>query len=144
MKKTSKKTIHKISNDFSYDFLLIGIIAHQLNFRLCREINISLELSLERKDDHVVFSQRRMEEHRFAMFDCVNQAEERFVLLANKQNNMVLITEQPQYDYLLLVFPNALPIDEDELLVKVKNVKNVLGAYALDPSKLKSRENLIF
>lgn len=144
MKKTTKKTVHKISNDFSYDFILIGIIAHQLNFKLCRELNKTLELSLSRKEDHVIFSQKRMEEQRFAMFECLSPTEEHYIFLSNKQNNMLLIPEQPQYDFFLLIFPNALPLDEDELVNQVKNTKYVLGAYSIDPSRLKSRDNLVF
>jgi hypothetical protein len=143
-KSSVKKTVHRITNEFDYNFILTGIICQQANFRLCRELNLSLDLKLTRKDDHVIFSQKRMEEQRFAMFDCFTPTEEQFILLSNKCKSALLLPEKPQFDFLLLVFPNALPIDENELLSNVKETKFVLGAYLLDPLKLKSKENLIF
>lgn len=144
MKKQAKKTVHKITNDFDYDFVLIGIISQQANFRLCRELNFSLELELTRKDDHSIFNKQRMEEQRFAMFEYISPVEEQYVLFSNKQRNKILIPEKPQFDYLMLVFSNSIPVDESSLLTSIKNTKFVLGAYLVDPASLKSKENLIF
>lgn len=145
MKKAAKKTVYKISDGFEYDFTLIGIISIQANYRLCRELNISLGLNFERKEDYTIFSQKRMEEQHFPKFECWNELKEHFVLFSNKHKNALLIPEKTQYDYLLLAFPNeAFPIDENELLAKVKKTKFVLGAYLTVPSSLKSRDNLIF
>lgn len=139
-----KKTVFRVNNNFEYDFILIGIVSQQVDFRLCREINLVLDLKLYRKDDFLVFNQKRMEEQQFAFFEHISDTENRYNLISNKTNTAVLLSEKSQIDYLFIVHPGALPVDENELLSKIKKVKFVLGAYKLVPAKLKSRENLIF
>ena len=80
-----KKTVFRVNNNFEYDFILIGIVSQQVDFRLCREINLVLDLKLYRKDDFLVFNQKRMEEQQFAFFEHISDTENRYNLISNKE-----------------------------------------------------------
>lgn len=138
------KTIHRIDNEDHFDFLLLGIVYQQKDFRLCHQLNTKLELEMRRKEDLDVFNSKRMEEQGFSFFEYQNMAEDQYCLLANKSNRGLLIPEQKQMDYFLLIRVGRSDIDVKVIQQQVKEIPMVLGVYILDASKLKSRENLLF
>lgn len=139
-----KKVVLRIDEDEQYGFVLIGIVCQHRDYRLCREVNLALGISLERDQDFEVFTKKRMDAMTFTRFAFINEEEDEFYLLANKGEGGMLIPEQKQIDYFLLVRPGRNEIDSGDLLPALKKVPMVLGAYALEPKDLKSRENLLF
>ncbi|MBL0105673.1 MAG: IPExxxVDY family protein [Bacteroidetes bacterium] len=138
------KTVLKLSNDDNYDFVLFGIVCQKKDYRLCREINLKLGLVLERKEDYAVFNNKRMEDHSFSFFEFVNDDEDRYNLISNRCQKGLLLPEQNQLDYLFVIRPEKVRIDDSALLAELKQISIVLGVFKLDPAKLKSKENLIF
>jgi hypothetical protein len=138
------KTVIKLTNDDDYDFIVIGIVCQHRDYRLCHELNRSLNIDLTKKDDYTVFSNKRMEDHAFSFYEYVNEDGDRYNLISNRCSKGVLVPEQKLIDYLLLIRPDKARIDESELLSKLKNIKVILGVYRLEILKLKSKDNLLF
>jgi hypothetical protein len=138
------KKILKISEEDKFDFTLIGIICHHRDYRLCRELNNKLEINLSKKEEYVVFNNKRMEDQFFSFYEFINEEEDQYNLIANKSQKGFLIPEQNQIDFLFLLRYMRGPVDDLELIIQLKEIPIVLGAYKLETSKLKSRENLVF
>lgn len=60
------KTILKLKEEDHFDFLLFSIICQQKDYRLCRELNLKLDIRLQREEDYKVFNGKRMEDQEFA------------------------------------------------------------------------------
>jgi hypothetical protein len=137
------KTVLKLSID-EFDFILAGIICQHKDYRLCRELNLKLNIHLVKKDDYSVFNNKRMEDHAFSFYEYVNDDEDRFNLIANKCSRGILLPEQKQIDYLFLLKPNRMRIEENELISQLKSIALILGVYKMDVPALKSKDNLVF
>jgi hypothetical protein len=138
------KTVIKLTNEYDYDFILIGIVCQHRDYRLCHELNKILNINLNKKEDYSVFSNKRMEDHAFSFYEYINGDDDRYNLISNRCSKGILIPEQKVIDYLLLIRPDKMRIDENELVASLKNAKVILGVYRLDVLKLKSKDNLLF
>lgn len=138
------KNILKLSDEDKYDFSLIGIICHHRDYRLCMSLNKKLEINLSKQDEYMVFNNKRMEDQCFSFYEYINEEGDRYNLISNKSTKGFLLPEQNQIDYLFLIHLMRMEVDETELLIKLKQIPIILGAYKLETAKLKSRENLVF
>ncbi len=138
------KTVIKLTHDDYYNFLLIGIVCQHRDYRLCHELNKILNINLNKKDDYSVFSNKRMEDHAFSFYEFINEDGDRYNMISNRCTKGILIPEQKVIDYLILIRPDKMRIDESELVSSLKNAKVILGVYRLDVLKLKSKDNLLF
>jgi hypothetical protein len=139
-----KKVVLRIDEDEQYGFILIGIVCQHRDYRLCREVNLALGISLARDNDFEVFTKKRMEAMTFTRFAFRSEEEDEFFLLANKGEGGLLVPEQKQIDYFLLVRPGRNEINSADLLPPLKQINMVLGAYPFEPKELRSRDNLLF
>ena len=137
------KSILKIDDD-EYDFILIGISSGFRDFRVCREVNTSLGLDLCRMEDYTVFDRKRDSDLAFPFFEFVNEHEDRFYIIGNKSDGALLIPEQRQLDFFLLVKPGMSPFDRSEIVKTLNKVPQFQGAFPIDVMSLKSKENLLF
>jgi hypothetical protein len=138
------KTVLRITNDNEFDFLLIGIVCQQKDYRLCHELNQHLELNLTREKDFEIMNNKRMKTSAFSFFQYENEDSDVFYVFSNKGKDDLLIPEQRSIDYLLMIKENFKRINEQELIHAIKKIPIVLGAYSLEPKKLKSKGNLVF
>ena len=138
------KTVLRISNDDEYDFLLIGIVCQQKDYRLCHELNHRLHLDLKRQKDYEIMNNKRMKTSAFPFFQYANKDKDVYNVFANKGKDDFLIPEQRSIDFLLLIKENFRRLIEQELINAIKEIPIVLGAYSIEVKKLKSKENLIF
>ena len=138
------KQILKISEEVKFDFALLGIICHHRDYRLCMSLNNKLEINLSKQEEYVVFNNKRMEDQSFSFYEYVNEEDDRYNLISNKCLKGFLLPEQNQIDYLFLIRCVRMKVDATEILKQLKQIPIILGAYKLDTSKLKSRENLVF
>lgn len=64
-------------------------------------------------------------------------------LLANRSEGGLLIPEKKQIDFFLII-KEADESYYNEILLKLKKLPNILAVYAINPSELKSKNNLLF
>lgn len=138
------KKILRLSEEDKFDFVLIGIVCSHRDFRLCMELNRKLEINLSKQEEYTVFNNKRMEDQFFSFYEYISDEDDRYNIISNKSLKGLLLPEQNQIDYLFLLRMYPMRIDEQELIDTLKQISIVLGAYKLDPVKLKSRENLVF
>jgi hypothetical protein len=78
------KTILKLKEEDHFDFLLFSIICQQKDYRLCRELNLKLDIRLQREEDYKVFNGKRMEDQEFAFFRFITPEEDEYYLVSNR------------------------------------------------------------
>lgn len=95
------KKILKLNDEDKFDFLLIGIVCHHRDYRLCMSLNKKLGIDLSKQDEYAVFNNKRMEDQTFSFYEYIDEEEDRYSLIANKSLKGFLIPEQNQVDFFL-------------------------------------------
>lgn len=136
---------HTLLIEAEYDYQLIGIASHHVDYRLCWAINEGIGINLAKASEPFMVSGKKgnvVSEHSlFEYFDEDNLTE--FYLIKNKNLTKFLIPEKPQIDYFLVIRENF-SIEIDEFLIKLKSISSILTAFEFDPTEFKSSEHLIF
>jgi hypothetical protein len=138
-------TKHKLEIEYDYDFHLIGISSHDKDYRFCWAVNSKLHTDFRKARDLVIRDKKKTEPDSFAVYEF--QDEEMFTdffIIVNRSGTSLLVPEQKQADYLLLIRGNMSEDEKKEMMKNIKGVPNVLTAFDIDPEALKSKGNLIF
>jgi hypothetical protein len=135
------KTLLTLDDD--YDFSLIGISCHAKDYRICWEINNSLNISLIRVEDYEIRKKKEISKFSFYEFIDENNYID-YYLIANKGNKGNLIKEQKTTDFFLLLKGNISDNQLNDILSKINALNLVLTAFKIMPESLKSKQNLIF
>ena len=154
---------HKILiNDFiSEDYELIAIHSSMDDYKLAFTINSVLNIRLKKNETNIEIE---IEQGKSSFSNYIFDDEENDVVWSLIENNTTISTAQnetsqlfdavditvfllPEYkkaDYLLKIENIDYDFDEEEIIGKILDIKNVTTVYALDPNNLKSKNNLIF
>ena len=134
------KTILKFDADEEFDFLLIGIVCQHKDYRLCHELNRKLELDLIREKDYEVSIAKRMHPAMFSFFKFENDEQDLFYVFENKGKHALLVPEQKQIDFFLMIKECFRRHDINDIVSTIKQIPVVLGAYPIEVRTLKSRD----
>lgn len=134
------KTILKFDTDEEFEFLLVGIVCQHKDYRLCHELNRKLDINLVREKDYEVNISKRMNPALFSFFKFENEEQDLFYVFENKGKHSILIPEQKQIDFFLMIKESFQRQNITELVNAIKQIPVVLGAYSIDPRTLKSRD----
>jgi hypothetical protein len=134
------KTILKFDAEEEFDFLLIGIVCQHKDYRLCYELNRKLELNLIREKDYEVNISRRMNPALFSFFKFENDEQDMFYVFENKGKHALLVPEQKQIDYFLMIKECFKRHNIIDVVNTIKQIPVVLGAYPIEARTLKSRD----
>ena len=154
---------HKILiNDFiSEDYELIAIHSSMDDYKLAFTLNAVLDIRLKKNDSNI---QIEIEEGKSAFSNYIFEDEENDVIWSLIENKTTILTAKnetsqlfdavditvfllPEYkkaDYLLKIENIDYDFNEEEIIGKILSIKNISMVYALDPTNLKSKNNLIF
>ncbi len=129
-------------NDEQEDsFTLIGISCHQKDYRLCWELNKTLELELQKEEDipgpnkEISFSRYYYNKEDFL---------QDFYLITNKIGQLFFASELKQADYVLQIYGLRSEYEIDELVQKIISINSVLTAFVFDTEKLKYGHPLFY
>ena len=138
------KHILKTDSKEVYDFLLFGIICQHHDYRLCFEMNRAINLSLERAADLELTLNKGKDKIKTSRFEYKDGFGNEYFVLSNKTSNGLLIAEYKNIDYFFMVREPAPVHDKLQLEKKLRAIPVILGAYHLEPEKIKTGERFIF
>jgi len=144
--------------EYEFDFILIGISSPSKDYKLGWELNKELRLNLCRIEDvlkqntmkpgHVeselIISDDDGPNHLYSHYR--HSDEEKGIeydLVSNKSDSGLLIPEQKQADYFLIIRGIDSQAFSNKVLGTIRNMANVQTAFSIDANKLKSKELLI-
>jgi len=132
-----------LSLEEDYNFTLIGISCHTKDYRLCWEINKTLNTDLIRVNDLEISKKGELNSFSFYEFiDDENYIE--YYLISNLGNNGYLISEHKKIDFFLLLKGNTSTNQVKDFIAKINSLSLVLTSFSIDPNQLKSKQNLLF
>lgn len=139
---------NKLKVEFSFDFILIGIISIAKEYKLAWKINKVLDVHLVKEPDlRIEFYNKSDIIVSNYLFETENSS---LRLMKNKSQDLVagstqhLIPELNSFDYLMIISGFEDTFSIDELKSKLQNISEIQYQKEFDPNELKSKENLIF
>lgn len=155
--------IHKIDisdfNEVNYELIALNTILD--DYHLCFHINQKLGISLQRNNQDILY-QGKVDIEGFSIFSFEDDFQDLYwslvqnqkwssfsvevnTLFGETQEKLYLLPEYKNVDFFLKI-ENAEFSDSElqEILSKLKEIKNVTAAFRVDVASLKSKNNLIF
>ena len=163
-----KKQSLSIDFEYDFDFHLIGICCALKDYQICYKINKELNIFLSRSNTDVEMNfKEALEKAFFSLYEYWNpQYENQWYLMANKKivscktkknktgilfnefkheskKIKFLIPEQPKIDYYIQIHGILSKKLKIEILTSIQNMTQIVSAYEITSTELKSKENLI-
>lgn len=136
-----KKQFLVIENEI--DFILIGIVSHAKDYRLCFELNKLLDIFLAKTED-LELKNKNPENSFFSVSSFTNEDENKIFIISNKSSGQFLIPELKQWDYFFMIKGMIREKEKSSMIENIKACKLVALAAEIDALKVKLIENLIF
>ena len=133
------KTRFTLKHTEELDFAVLAINSHIKAYKLCWNINKSLQLNFEKEKDHTT-----KEELWFARYTYVCDDDIEYTLLANCSKKWYLIPDQKSVNFFLLIKNEYWQQEKIEFINKLRDVKDILLVFELDTNLIKHIDRFIF
>ncbi|MFO7851177.1 MAG: IPExxxVDY family protein [Bacteroidota bacterium] len=134
MKPPAKKTRHKLSVDDSNSDHYIGLVSPEADYKVSLLINQELGINL--KSTRPVIKTINKKEISFSKFSCDSKyTEASYELISNRFGKETLLSKIPSLDYILRI-KGTLDTDTiDNIIRKIRNIREITGVFLLDKRK---------
>jgi len=140
-----KKKVHKLVTEPTEQFLLIGIVSHENDYRLSWAFNQYMKMKFV-KTESLVINQPKLEENpAFSVYKY--EDEESYVLyylIANKSENGFLIPELKNVDFILKISGELKDYTLKDLLARIKKMEFISTAFKIEDLSSKAAKSLVF
>ena len=125
--------------DEEFDFIVLEINSHIKAYKLCWNINSSMQFNFEKKTDHNI-----KEGLWFSRYTYISDDGIEYDLLANRSKKGYLVPNQKSINYFLVVKNDYWNQDKLEFMSKLRNIPDILLAFEMDTANLKHIDRFIF
>jgi len=122
-----------------FDFTVLAINSHIKAYKLCWNINSSMQLNLEKKNDHNI-----KEDLWFSRYAYISDDGIEYNILENRSKKGYLVPSQKSINYFLIVKNDYWDQDKVGFMSKLRNIADVLLVFEIDTAKLKYIDRFIF
>jgi hypothetical protein len=122
-----------------FDFAVLAINSHIKAYKLCWNINSSMQLNFEKKNDHNI-----KKEMWFSRYNYISDDGIEYDLLANRSKKGYLVPNQKSINYFLVVKNDYWEQEKPDFMSKLRNIPDVLLAFEIDIANLKYIDRFIF
>jgi hypothetical protein len=122
-----------------FDFAVLAINSHIKAYKLCWNINSSMQLNFEKKNDHNI-----KKEMWFSRYNYISDEGIEYDLLANRSKKGYLAPNLKSINYFLVVKNDYWEQEKPDFMSKLRNIPDVLLAFEIDIVNLKYIDRFIF
>ena len=133
------KTRYTLDCPGEADFAVLAINSHIKGYKLCWNINNSLQVNFERQKDHNIKDELWFARY---MYICDDGIE--YNLLENRSKKGYLIPNEKSVNYFLIVKNDYWQEDKAEFMKKLRDIEDVLLVFELDTALTKHIDRFIF
>ncbi len=133
------KTRFKLECTEDFDFAVLAINSHTKAYKLCWNINSSMQFNFEKEEDHIIKGDLW-----FPRYTYVSEEGIEYDLLANRSKKGYLVPNQKSINYFLVVKSDCWNQDKHDFISKLRSTTDVLLAFEMDIENLKYIDRFIF
>ena len=120
------------------EFTILAINSHTKGYKLCWNINNTLEATFEKQEDHNIQGKLW-----FARYTYICNEGVEYNLLANRSKQGYLIPNQKSINYFLVIKNDYWTQEKKELITKLSLIEDILLVFELDTTLIKEIDRLI-
>jgi hypothetical protein len=133
------KTHYTLESTNEIDFSVLAINSHAKAYKLCWNINKTLELDFEKTD-----SQKISDKLFFSRYHHITKEGYEYDILTNRSKEGYLMPEYKSVNYFLILNNQNQRRSTDLIIEKLKHTKEVLMVFEIDVTSSKYLERFIF
>ncbi len=133
------KKRYRVDYEPQHEFSVLAINSHAKAYKLCWNINKTLDLSFEKKEDQII-----SEEMRFSRYEYITEEGIEYNILTNRSKKGYLIPDKKNINYFLILNKNVRDFEKKEMMNKLRNNQEVLFVFEIDVEKIKHIDRFIF
>ena len=122
-----------------FDFAVLAINSHIKAYKLCWNINSSMQLDFEKKDDHNI-----KKDLSFSRYTYISDEGIEYDLLTNRSKKGYLVPNQKGINYFLVVKNDYWQQDKLEFINKLRSTPDVLLVFEMGAENLKYIDRFFF
>jgi hypothetical protein len=122
------------------EFKIIGIASHLSDYKLSWLLNEELNFSFRQTEDINIEAAKDPESHKFSTYKYEVGSSELYSLISNRSGMMILVKSLKNIDYILKIEGKVSTSLLNDLIEKIKKIKNILTAFEIDQQSLKPKE----
>ena len=134
MKPPVKKTRHKLSIDDHNSDQYLGLVSPEADYKVSLLINQEIGISL--RSNNPVIKTIDKKEIRFSRFTSDSKfCEASYELIRNRSGKETLLNKIPSLDYILRIKDVTSTETIDNIIRKIRNIREITGVFVLDKNK---------
>lgn len=139
------KQTQKISPFSEPDFQLIGIASHENDYRLAWAVNNTLNISLTKSPDVMVYHDKYKHDIHLSVFEQEFPDQGYSIkLFANRGDNFFLLEEYKNIDFFIKLEGEIPEKRLVNILTALKNINIIMGIFPLDVKNIKKIQRIMF
>lgn len=139
MKSGQKITRVQLDVDANEDYLLLGVVSAEPDYKLSLSINRKLKLALKHKNP-IELNDENGVHHQFSRFtDHSGNSGLTYNLISNKSGRAFFLRKLNKIDYLLQVQSSENDYDRENLTIALRSVESITAVFPLDPGEIKDK-----
>jgi len=139
MKSSQKVTKLKLNIEQDNDYLLLGLVSAEPDYKLSLSLNKKIGISLKNIAPLVLPGDNNSEQtfSRFSNFDAPSDLT--FSLISNRTGKNFLLNKLKNVDYLLLIQNSERNTDLNKLTLSLREIKTVTAIFNIDLNTIKEK-----
>jgi len=139
MKSRQKITRVQLDVDTNEDYMLLGVVSAEPDYKLSLAINRKLKLSLRHKNPIELYDDNGVN-HQFSRFTdhSVNDGLT-YNLISNKSGNAFFLKKLNRIDYLLQIQSPENNFDLENITLALRSVETITAVFPLEPGGIRDK-----
>jgi len=139
MKSRQKITRVQLDVDANEDYLLLGVVSAEPDYKLSLCINRKLNLALKHKNPIELIDENGVH-HQFSRFmDHSANSGLTYNLISNKSGRAFFLRKLNKIDYLLQVQSSENDYDCENLTISLRSLESITAVFPLEPGEIKDK-----
>lgn len=139
MKSRQKITRVQLDVDANDDYMLLGVVSAEPDYKLSLSLNRKLKLALRHKNP-IELNDENGVNHQFSRFtDHSVNTGITYNLISNKSGNAFLLKKLNKIDYLLQVQSNENNFSRENLTLALRSVETITAVFPLEPGEIRDK-----
>jgi len=141
-----KKT--RLQIEYDYDFSLLGVVTNVKEYKLAWYINQVLQINLTKQEEIII---PKLDARNLVISNLLHESDYSSIRLIGNRSleddsnvKSTLLPELQNFTHFLLLHDEQGAFDEKTLIDQIKSIDVVEYVVAIDPDRLKNKDNLIF
>ena len=139
MKSSQKVTKLKLNIEQDNDYLLLGLVSAEPDYKLSLSLNKKIGISLKNIAPLVLPGDNNSEQTFSRFSNCDDPSDLTFSLISNRTGKNFLLNKLRNVDYLLLIQNSERNTDLNKLTLSLSEIKTVTAIFNIDLNTIKEK-----